>query len=195
VQYNDSYIPPDITDRDKQFLRSYGLNSKKQVKFFARQPQLVLLFMVLSLGTYGIYWSYCNWDAVRRTGGQKIWPLPRAILAILYAWPLFKIMVLQARQRGFERGYTGGMLALGYLLPSIVLAFTPYGKAYDNKFVAAEIAIALISSAVIWLAQEAARYDMRLSPHEEPRFSPVGRWEVAFVIVFAIMPVSLSALT
>jgi hypothetical protein len=190
----EPYVPPDITARDKQFLRTYQLDSKKQVEFFARQPQLLLLFMVLSLGTYALYWFWRNWDAVRKANGQKLWPLPRSIFAVFYAWPLFKIMVLQARQRGFERPYYGGQLALAYVLPGLTLALSPYGQEYGNAFVVAQIAIAVINTVVLGLAQQAARYGMRISPHEELGYHPFTRWEIVFVIVFCVAPVLLSAL-
>jgi len=184
-------MTPDITPKDEQFLQSYGLTARSEIAFFTRQPALLLTYMVLSLGSYGLYWFYRNWDAVRVASGHKMLPLLRAIFAIFYAWPLFKIMILQARERGFDQNYSGGALALGYLVPNILAGLNSSGSdMQDDTFLATEIVVAIISVCMLLLAQHAVIYNNPLK--RTTMHSPVTKFEVFFIILVCVLPIVLN---
>lgn len=151
--------PSVLTEREQRFLKSYDITEDTPIQFFTRQPALLLVYMVLSLGAYALYWFYRNWDAVRVATGQKMWPFWRALFAVIYAWPLFKIMTLQAKTRGFEKPYSGGWLALAYLLPGIVVSIAFRGEKYDDRFLIARIGVSVLSVFVFLLAQHAIMWN------------------------------------
>lgn len=120
---------------------------------------MLLVYMVLSLGAYALYWFYRNWDAVRQASGQKMWPFWRALFAIIYVWPLFKIMVLQARARGYEGPhYSGGLLALAYIVPGFVVSVWSQNS-HDDKFLVARIAVSVLAVFVFLLVQRAVLWN------------------------------------
>jgi hypothetical protein len=148
--------------------------------------------MVMSLGAYGFYWHYQNWEAVRVAGGRKMWPLVRALFAVVYAWPLFRIMILQARARGFDRRYSGGQLALAYAIPPVAAAIAFRGRDYkDDQFLIAEIAVSIVSLGVLLLAQYAVIWN---NPSKRVRmYSKTRPIEVFCIALLCVLPLLLNA--
>jgi hypothetical protein len=186
------HVPPSeiLSERDQRFLESYGLAGDTRIAFFTRQPALLALYMVMSLGAYALYWFYRNWDAVRVASGRKMLPLVRAIFGIFYAWPLFKIMILQARVRGYTKPYSGGGLALLYIVPPLVAGFSPHAAKYDNVFLQHEIIVSIVSVAALLLVQDALMWN-NIAKREEP-YNSVARGEIWCIALLCVLPVLLS---
>ncbi|HSX42510.1 MAG TPA: hypothetical protein VLF59_00305 [Candidatus Saccharimonadales bacterium] len=187
--------PLPITERDEQFLESYGLTPQRPIEFFSRRPELLVIFMLLSLGSYALYWFYRNWDAVRKANGQKMWPLVRAIFAIFWAWPLFKLMVLQARARGSTSTFSGGGLALFYILPLLLAGTGSSGKDTFNVAIGGSIIASIIAALALVTAQRLARFAQYARTQEDMPYSPAGRWEGLFVLLFCVYPVLVGLLS
>lgn len=66
-------------------------------------PKLVVLY-VATFGLYGIYWFYRHWEQVRRTGGETLWPVARAIFSVIFAHALAR--EIDARLHAGRRRYT-----------------------------------------------------------------------------------------
>jgi len=182
-----------LTERDQRFLESYGLTGESNIAFFTRQPALLALYVVMSLGAFGLYWSYRNWDAVRVASGRKMLPLLRAIFSIIYAWPLFKIMILQARVRGYTKPYSGGGLALLYVLPPLIAGFSPHAAKYDNVFLQHEIIVSIVSVAALLLVQDAIMWN-NIAKRDQP-YNVVARGEIWCIALLCVLPVLLSLFT
>lgn len=182
--------PPVLTAQEQRFLQSYGIDENTSIEFFTRQPNLLLVYMVLSLGAYGLYWHYRNWEAVRVAGGRRMWPLVRAFFAVIFAWPLFKIMILQARARGFDRLYSGGLLAVAYVIPAVVVSLIFRGSDYkDNNFLIAEILVSVISLGVLLFVQNAVIWNNpRKQTQQYDKTTPV---EILCIGLLCVLPLLL----
>jgi hypothetical protein len=163
----------------------------QDVPFFTRQPALLLIYMVFSMGSYALYWMYRNWDAVRAASGKRMWPIMRALFAIIYVWPLFKIMVLQAHKRGYENKWlSGGLLALVYVLPTVTVSLVRYTHTYNNTDVMLTIGIAIISTFVLLAAQHVAIY--RSPSKVDAMYSATSRTELFFIAIVCVLPLWIS---
>ena len=69
-------------------------------EFYLVSPFKFLTLYLATLGLYGIYWFYRHWRSYRDYHGAAIWPLPRAIFAVIFAYPLFRRIL--ARTAGPE---------------------------------------------------------------------------------------------
>jgi hypothetical protein len=185
-------VPPSeiLKERDLRFLESYGLTGDAKTTFFTRQPALLALYMLMSLGSYALYWFYRNWDAVRVASGRRMWPLARAFFAVIYAWPLFKIMILQAKVRGYSKPYPGGLLALLYVLPQMVVGLSSHARTYDNVFLQYEIIVSIASVAVLILVQDAIMWNSLIK--REIPYNKVARGEIWCIALLCVFPVLLS---
>jgi hypothetical protein len=148
----------ELTTKEQKFLQSYGIEADTKIAFHVRTATVLFWMMVLTSGLYAVYWFYKNWQAVANASEHKISPFWRVVFAVFYTWPLFKIMVLQAKSRGFTRNYSGGWLALGYLfLPSIISSlYRP--KAYNAGSVTVSLVGVVTSAVILGYAQEAASF-------------------------------------
>jgi hypothetical protein len=108
----------ELTEKEQRVLESYGITDKTKLKFFVRRPGALFVASLFTVGLYDVYWFYKNWAAVRDATGQKLSPFWRTVFTVFYAYPLFKIMNLQAKRYGFG-SQSPGLLALGYI-------FVPY---------------------------------------------------------------------
>ena len=62
----------------------------------------LLVMSVVTLGFYQLYWMYQHWKRVRDVQNDEVWPVPRTIFAIIFAFPLFERISDQAADRGLE---------------------------------------------------------------------------------------------
>jgi hypothetical protein len=153
----------ELTPKDDKFLESYGLQPKTKITFFVRPPKTLLLLLIVSLGFYGFYWFYKNWQAVAAATENKISPFWRTVLGLFYTWPLFKIMVLQARSRGFDKNYSGGWLTIGYLFAPMLVEWLYRPGSYNvGSFVLSLVGVA-ITTWFMLMAQEAAAFALKAS--------------------------------
>lgn len=85
-------------------------------------PVAVHKFIVMSLCTmtlYPLYWSYRNWQRVRKHTGESISPFWRAFFGPLWNFSLFGRMKKDASARGIEVPWGAGLFATLYLVWSL----------------------------------------------------------------------------
>ena len=58
--------------------------------FYVVSPKKFLIMFLGTMGVYGIYWFYKQWDNYKIASGHKIWPAVRAFFSIFFAPILFK---------------------------------------------------------------------------------------------------------
>jgi len=132
------------------------LEAEEPVFFAVGVPKL-LVMCVFTLGLYGFYWFFRNWQLVcRRTGREAFWgPLLRTIATVFFCYPLFKRIdrALRAeRLPGIYPGWTAiAYIALGLswklsdpwwsisLLQLVVLARVQAGVQRLNREVVPEV--------------------------------------------------------
>lgn len=174
-----------ISETDVAFLKSYGLTPQSKPDFFTRDMPFAALYMLLSLGWYGLYWMYRNWDAIRVESGRPMLPALRAIFFPLYLWPLLKIIILLARRRGYASRFSGGQLALISLVPLLLVnsTFGPPLKRY--QVVITFVIVAVCNAMVLLMAQWAILYN-----NDQKRTHPFNRvsWVEALFTLMVCIP-------
>ena len=155
---SESTKSDDLTAKEQKFLDSYGIAPDAKIPFHIRAPKTLFWLMILSSGFYGFYWFYKNWQAVTTVTEHKISPFWRTIFTIFYAWPLFKIMVLQAKLRGFDKNYSGGWLALGYIFVPAIVSSLYHPETYDAGTILFEFISVAVSVWFLVRAEEPATF-------------------------------------
>ena len=59
-------------------------------EFYVVSKLKFAVLYVATLGLYEVYWFYRHWKLYRIYHGESLWPVPRAIFSIIFAWPLFR---------------------------------------------------------------------------------------------------------
>lgn len=149
-----------LDDKQQRFMRSYDIKPTTQIRFFVRNAWLFTLYTVLTFGLYDLYWFCRNWVAIRDATGQKMRPFWRAVFAIFYVWPLFKIIRLQARQHGYRTNAApAGRLALLYIIISYASLALSRAPEYSLGYLAADITLSLLTVIILLAVQRAAAYN------------------------------------
>jgi hypothetical protein len=68
-------------------------------------PYKCMLLYFTTVGFYAFYWCWRHWSLLRRREGPELWPLPRAVLHLVFMHSLFRRIDarLQSAQRGSEQ--------------------------------------------------------------------------------------------
>jgi hypothetical protein len=172
-----------LTPREQQFMRSYGMEGTPEVGFLVRKPTVLLVLMILSGGLYGTYWAYKNWQAIRDDTGSKISPFWRTVFLVFYVWPLFKMMTLLAKSRGYTVKYSGGLLAFLYIFLPVVALPVYYVSNSFMLVTAVEAITSCLSICVLVLAQQPAIYAVSKQPSTKPDYRPINYVELIFVVI------------
>lgn len=80
--------------------------------------KFIVLF-IMSLGLYAIWWMYKSWRFFQVKDGQEMMPAARAILGIIWTYPLFERIQNYAKENGFDTSYNSGLLFLAYFLMNL----------------------------------------------------------------------------
>ncbi|MEX0998369.1 MAG: zinc-ribbon domain-containing protein [Thermodesulfobacteriota bacterium] len=104
------------------------------VEYYAISPKRLILFSVLTLGIYELYWFYKNWQAVKESERQKMYPFWRAVFAVFFCYSLFKKVLESAKKQAYQSSYSPGWLAAVYI--SLLLLGSGLGNidSYDLEF-------------------------------------------------------------
>ena len=76
----------------------------------------LLLMCVVTFGYYQLYWFYQQWRHVQRRG-ERVHPAPRALLNLIFCYPLFRRVSADAMERGVPRVPSALACAVGWILP------------------------------------------------------------------------------
>lgn len=93
--------------------------------FYVVSVRKMAIMMLLTWGVYGIYWHYRNWATYKRATGDKVIPLLRAIFSIFFLYPLLKRIDRGLQDRGKDRQWSPGLLALGIILTILMASLLP----------------------------------------------------------------------
>jgi hypothetical protein len=88
--------------------------------FYVVAPLKFWALYLATAGVYGLYWFYRNWDGHRRSTGERIWPVARALFAIFFVHRLFR--AVDGKLRMHDRAYTwqAESLATGFVVATII---------------------------------------------------------------------------
>lgn len=97
-------------------------------RFYVVSPLKFRVMYYVTYGFYEVYWCWRNWQIYRRTTGEDLWPVPRAIFSIFFMHALFAKF---DEAIGGKRRWNGPMLAtaiVGCYLADYFLGYV-YGDA------------------------------------------------------------------
>lgn len=106
----DPYTPPAATVVDRPH------DDVRDAPFFVVSPTKVMALSICTLGVYQLFWFYMHWRRWRLGRSQTVWPVARAIFALLYVHALERHIrqTLEARALARHRGTSAA--ATVYLL-------------------------------------------------------------------------------
>jgi hypothetical protein len=147
------------------------------IPFFYISPIRFITLNLLIPYFYVVYWSYKNWQAIKRAEQSKIWPFWRAIFSIFFINVLFRKIYLAAKSQGYQLKYAYLGLAaiyggLFYFLAILSFYLSPFlsdnwGGAFNVTLLAAWL---WIPCACLWPMQKAINfYNARSIPNYKPR--------------------------
>jgi hypothetical protein len=176
-----------LSERDQKFMQKLGLEGAPDVEFFVRKPSIFVLLLLITTGGYAFYWFYKNWRAVRDASALQMRPFWRAVFSIFYVWPLFRIMIIQAQLRGFQKKYPAGWLALGYIVPSFFSVTVPRSSSYTKlQIIVVDIVVFLCTLLILVTLQRAAVFNNRHLVHKTTGYSARGKYEAVLVLLLVL---------
>lgn len=104
------YAPPQNNDAQGPTSRDWYLVSGK--KFAA--------LFIATMGIYGAYWFYLQWQAWRTRSGDQIWPIPRAIFSVFFTHSLFAHIDEYARDKGSKHEWEAKTTATFCVIFSVI---------------------------------------------------------------------------
>ncbi|MFD2643844.1 hypothetical protein [Pseudomonas japonica] len=87
-------------------------DNPRQPMFFVVSINKLITMSLLTTGVYLFYWFYRNWAIYRAATGERVIPLLRAIIPVLFIYPLLKRIDQGFRQSGREFAWSPLNLAL-----------------------------------------------------------------------------------
>jgi hypothetical protein len=92
---------------------------KSQPFFVPIAPSKLVVMYFVTFGLFGIHWFYRQWDYIRREHGRSFNPALRAVLAGVFAYPLFKGVRLRAEAAGGNCRWSPGLLYIVLIATSL----------------------------------------------------------------------------
>ncbi len=147
------------------------------VKFFPVSPLRFIGFTLLAPYFYVLYWSYKNWQAIKKAERSKIWPFWRAIFSILFIHVLFRKIYLAAKNQGYQPKFSYLVLAaiytgLSYFLVSIIFYLKPFlPDSWQLGIILVEVLLGLLIPYIcLWPMQKAINfYHAKAINNQQPR--------------------------
>jgi len=111
----------DTEANDEQPIVQTADTEEKKVKFFPVSEGKLMTLYIVSLGLYGVYWFYKNWQLQAPLMEKKIYPFWRAIFSIFFTHSLFRRINAQAS--GLEKKHRFNANALAtFFVAAIVIS-------------------------------------------------------------------------
>lgn len=89
-------------------------------EFYVVAPSKFLLLFILTVGFYGLYWFYKNFDQYRKFNNESLWPIPRALFSIFFAHSLTNKINDRLEQQKSNLFWSPGLYATLYVVFLIV---------------------------------------------------------------------------
>lgn len=90
-------------------------------------PNKFILLYIFSLSLYGIWWNYKTWKFFKDKDKQFIIPALRAMLAILFIYPLFEKIQNFAFEKGYSKSFSScGLIVMLFIILSLSRTLGPF---------------------------------------------------------------------
>ena len=113
IQMDNPYKAPDAAPLDVN-------TSESSTNFFVVSRKKLTTLYILTFGLYGLVWFYENFKSIKRTAGESIRPVPRAIFSVFYTHGLFKRINVAAKAKEISVGWSHVSLASAFVILQIL---------------------------------------------------------------------------
>lgn len=95
-----------------------------QPRFYVVSTNKLIYMAILTLGLYIVYWFYRNWAAYRDATGDRVIPLLRAIIPVIFIFPLVHRIDEGLKQSGRQHEWSPNLLGAGFWLIVAICVFS-----------------------------------------------------------------------
>jgi len=88
--------------------------------YFAVSPRKLMVMYFCTMGLYGTYWFYKNWDLIKERERSSISPVWRSLLEFLFCYSCFARIRATAKEHHLEVSLAAGPLTAGFILVGLL---------------------------------------------------------------------------
>lgn len=93
-------------------------------RFYVVSTNKLIYMTIMTTGLYILYWFYRNWAAYRDSTGDRVIPLLRAIIPVIFIFPLVHRIDEGLKQSGRQHEWSPNLLAAGLWLILAICLFS-----------------------------------------------------------------------
>lgn len=108
------YVPPKADLNGLVSERSLA-----EAEYFVFSPAWVLVLCPLTLGLFGAYWTYRQWQALERSG-RRVNPAGRALFLVFFVHALFRDIASARYALGLVAGRAHGGMATSFIVLEVL---------------------------------------------------------------------------
>lgn len=132
------------------------LDTSTSAQFYVVSKKKFFALFLSTLGVYSAYWFWKQWSVIKKSTGEKMWPIARTLFTIFFAYPLFEqiesaanevLGIKRTRLRLFALIYIGAIIGFRIIDRISVLAIV---------YLSALMFLTGLLSFCAWQAQEQA---------------------------------------
>lgn len=95
----------------------------RKTRFYVVSIRKLIYMSLLTMGLYLVYWFYQNWTIYRDATGDRVTPLLRSIIPVLFIFPLLRRIDRSLQHSGNQYAWSPTLLGVSmWLIPTIFLA-------------------------------------------------------------------------
>jgi hypothetical protein len=113
---DNPYAPPTARVEDAEAHPRAGSTPP----FFPVSLTKLAVLSFFTLGFYELYWFYKNWHCIRERERSNLWPVARALFAILFSYACFARIATHGSKRGVSPPLAAGGLAAGWVVVNLM---------------------------------------------------------------------------
>jgi hypothetical protein len=101
-----------------------------EAAFYVVSRRKMVILSIATMGMYGFYWFYKNWDQYRNHGSasedarESIWPIPRAIFSVFFVHSLFRKVKAAGMDSPKVAAWNDNRGAWWFVIVSVTLSIT-----------------------------------------------------------------------
>ncbi|MEM7358892.1 MAG: hypothetical protein AAF431_07340 [Pseudomonadota bacterium] len=89
-------------------------------EFFTLSLRKLWIMNIVTIGIYSVVWFWAHWRQVKVSEKSDLWPVPRAIFAIIFVYPLFMRIEASLGIKEQATSFKAGQFALLYILAALL---------------------------------------------------------------------------
>jgi hypothetical protein len=121
------------------FIVLWRIESAKRTKFeealyYPVTPPKFLIYSILTMGCYISYWCYRNFKVIKERDNSNIIPIARGIFALIWYYPLYRVLVQDSEQQFSQNKVMPHALAIFLSILVLLSGLTYYFDEYALLF-------------------------------------------------------------